>query len=403
MALGRSVRISLLIGTGHFLSHFYQLCLPPLFLVWQRAFGVSFAEVGLSVAVMAAAAAALQTPVGFWVDRHGPRRFLVGGAALMTVSIALMGFATAYWQIVALALFSGVGNSVIHPADYAILSASIERERMGRAFALHTFAGNLGFAAAPPTMAGLVLAFGWRPALLIVGVLGIPLVVAILLQSGILAGATPPRHEAVSVPGPSGRHLLLSRAMLFFFGFYLLGSMAAAGMSSWLVTVLHTVKGVDLAVAAVALTAYLAGTTAGVLVGGWLADHTPRHRLLTSILYTLSAALTLTVAVLPVGGGLAIVLLLAAGLTNGATRTPRDLMLRARVPPGEIGKVFGFVSAGLPLGSALVPVPFGFLIDHGLPELVLVLIAVLLMASIACMSAATSAGARRGLARVAAE
>jgi MFS family permease len=191
--------------------------------------------------------------------------------------------------------------------------------------------------------------------------------------------------------------------MLFFFGFYLLGSMAGAGISSWLVTVLHAVKGVDLAVAAVALTAYLSGTTAGVLVGGWLADRTPRHRLLTSTLLTLSAALTLSVAVLPVGGGPAILLLLAAGFAGGATRTPRDMMLKARVPPGEIGKVFGFVSAGLPLGSALTPVPFGFLIDHGRPELVLVLVAVLLMASIACMTAATSAAARAGLAPVAAE
>jgi len=33
-----------------------------------------------------------------------------------------VGFATAYWQVVGLALLSGVGNSVIHPADYAILS-----------------------------------------------------------------------------------------------------------------------------------------------------------------------------------------------------------------------------------------------------------------------------------------
>ena len=38
-----------------------------------------------------------------------------------------------------------------------------------------------------------------------------------------------------------------------------------------------------------------------------------------------------------------------------------------------MGKVFGFVCAGLPLGSALTPVPFGFLIDRGHPELILVL------------------------------
>ena len=63
-ALGRDARVNALLGAGHFLSHFYQLCLPPLFVVWQKAFAVSFAELGLAVAVMAAAAL-MQTPMGF--------------------------------------------------------------------------------------------------------------------------------------------------------------------------------------------------------------------------------------------------------------------------------------------------------------------------------------------------
>jgi len=78
--IGRDARINLLITTGHFLSHFYQLCLPPLFLVWQRQFDISFAELGLSVVLMTGTAAVLQTPVGFLVDRYGARPFLIGGA-----------------------------------------------------------------------------------------------------------------------------------------------------------------------------------------------------------------------------------------------------------------------------------------------------------------------------------
>ena len=58
----RDARINLLISTGHFLSHFYQLCLPPLFLVWQRQFDISFAELGLTVVLMTGTAAVLQTP-----------------------------------------------------------------------------------------------------------------------------------------------------------------------------------------------------------------------------------------------------------------------------------------------------------------------------------------------------
>jgi MFS family permease len=63
-------------------------------------------------------------------------------------------------------------------------------------------------------------------------------------------------------------------------------------------------------------------------------------------------------------------------------------MLKDAAPPGQIGKVFGFVSAGLPLGSAVTPVPFGFLIDRGHPELVLVLVAVILLLSLFCAGSA---------------
>ena len=112
--IGRDAQVNALLGAGHFLSHFYQLCLPPLFIAWQKAFDVSFPELGLAMAVMSAAAAVMQTPMGFLVDRYGARPFLVGGTLMMTLSIAAMGLATAYWQLVGLALLSGVGNSVIH-------------------------------------------------------------------------------------------------------------------------------------------------------------------------------------------------------------------------------------------------------------------------------------------------
>src|SRR5438045_7192038 len=123
-SISRDTRVNALIGSGHFLSHYYQLCLPPMFIVWQQSFGVSFAELGLAMALMSATTAVVQAPVGFLVDRYGARRFLIGGTLVMTMSIAAMGLATAFWQIVLLAMLSGIGNSVIHPADYAILSAS---------------------------------------------------------------------------------------------------------------------------------------------------------------------------------------------------------------------------------------------------------------------------------------
>ena len=402
MALSRTTRVNFLLGNGHFLSHFYSLCLPPLFLAWQSAFGVSFAELGLAVALMSGASALLQTPIGFLVDRYGARPFLIGGALLMSLCITAMGFATGFWQILLLAPLSGMGNSVFHPADYAILSGSVDKDRMGRAFALHTFSGNLGFAAAPPVMALLATTMGWRASLIMVGLLGVPVVVSIMLQSSILKDQA--RHEpAHAGAAPSGRALLMSRTMLLFFGFFLLGSMAGSGVQAWLITILHTVKGMALEVASSALTGYMAGSTVGVLVGGWFADTYKRHVLSFAVILTIvSAALTLAVNWTPVSGVAVITLMFASGLALGASRTPRDVMLKDAAPPGQMGKVFGFVSAGLPLGSALTPVPFGFLIDRGHPELILVFVAVLLLASLLCVGTARST-ARRTPATVAAE
>jgi MFS transporter, FSR family, fosmidomycin resistance protein len=398
--ISRDMRVNLLIGTGHFLSHFYQLCLPPLFLVWQDQFKVSFAELGLAPVVMAVMAALMQTPYGFLVDRFGARRFLIGNTLVMSIAIALMAFATAYWQILILAMISGAANAVYHPADYSILAGSIRKERMGQAFALHTFTGNAGFALAPPVVAILLAFIGWRDALLVLGLLGVPVAAAILWQSSILQEQARGEKKA---GGMTLSKLLLDRTLILFFLFFLCGSMAGSGVQAWLITILHEQKGIALALASTALTAYMIGTSAGVLLGGWLVDRWKRFiTLFVAGLTIFSAALILLVGVLPVGSAAAITIMFFSGAALGASRTPRDIMLKDAAPPGEIGKVFGFVSSGLPLGGALTPVPFGYLIDHGRAEWVLVLAAGILVASILCMGTAR-ASARSDAAIAAAE
>lgn len=390
---GPDTRVNLLLGSGHFLSHFYQLCLPPVFIAWQQAFDVSFAELGLVMAVMSATAGLLQTPMGFLVDRFGARPFLIGGTLLMTLSISAMGFATAYWQVVGLALLSGVGNSVFHPADYAILSGSIDPARLGRSFAFHTFSGSIGFAAAPPTTAALTLALGWRGALIFVGLLGLPVVAMILRQSRILIDQArrPPSRVAEHA---SGAGLLLSRSVLMFFAFFMMTAMAGAGIQSWLITILHQVHGLPVAAAASALTGYMVGQIGGVLVGGWLADRTDRHLPFVVGLTIGAAALLLLVGVVSLAEPATIGALFVCGLMTGARNTPRDVMVKDAAPPGQMGKVFGFVSSGMSLGAAIMPVPYGMIIDAGRPDLVLVVAAILLLVSLLC-----AGGARVGFRR----
>lgn len=394
--MAREFRVNLLISMGHSLSHFYILCLPPMFLVWQQEFDASFAELGLAIVVLNIVSAALQTPLGFLVDRFGAKPFLIGGTLVMGLAMAAMSLATAYWQILVLGALAGVGIAVFHPADYSILAGSIARERIGRAFALHTFSGNVGFALAPPVIAGLMLFMGWRGAILVAGLAALPVVAAVIWQRDILQDEA--RRDKKKEGRLTFRDLLFDRTMMLFFMFFMLGAMAGGGIQAWLITVLHQVKGVELALASAALTAYMIGSASGVLLGGWATDAVKsKHRLLGIVigLTGASALVTFIVGVSPVGGLVAIIMMLVSGLCAGGSRTPRDVMLKDAAPPGEIGKVFGYISASLPLGSALVPVPMGLLIDHGHPELVLVLSAGMLAASLVCIGPARGLIIRR--------
>jgi MFS transporter, FSR family, fosmidomycin resistance protein len=53
----------------------------------------------------------------------------------------------------------------------------------------------------------------------------------------------------------------------------------------------------------------------------------------------------------------------------------RDMIVREVTPPGEFGKVFGFVTTGFNIGGIISPLIFGTIMDHGSPKLVFLLVA----------------------------
>jgi FSR family fosmidomycin resistance protein-like MFS transporter len=173
-----------------------------------------------------------------------------------------------------------------------------------------------------------------------------------------------------------------------FFAFFMVSAMAGAGISSWLITILHQVHGLAIEAASSSLTGYMVGMIGGVLIGGWVADRTERHLPFVVVLTVGAAALLLLVGVVSFAELPTIAVLFAAGLMTGASRTPRDVMVKDAAPPGQIGKVFGFVSSGMSLGGAIMPVPYGMIIDAGRPDLVLVVVAGLLLLSLLCAGGA---------------
>jgi MFS transporter, FSR family, fosmidomycin resistance protein len=134
-----------LVGGAHSISHFFQLAVPVLFPLIKDEFDVGYAELGLLATLFYAASGLCQSASGFVVDSLGARRLLFAGIGLLCGSILLCGFAPSYPALAVLMILAGVGNSVFHPADYAILNASIrEAGSAGPTASIHSAATSVG-------------------------------------------------------------------------------------------------------------------------------------------------------------------------------------------------------------------------------------------------------------------
>jgi FSR family fosmidomycin resistance protein-like MFS transporter len=357
-----------LVSTGHFFSHFYLLLLPPLFPVLREQFGVGFTELGLALTTYSIATALTQVPSGYIVDRYGARRLLIAGLLLESAVIAGIGLFTTFSAFIVLLAIAGIANSVYHPADYSILNRAVDKSRMGRAFSIHTFAGYLGEAVAPATILALMVWLDWRTAMVVCGVSGGLVATIMAFNSGLLDEASPARTERQEHARGGGLHLLISlpivMGLLFFVGIAITGR----GITGFGVSALTELHSVSLAGAAALLSCYLFAMPVGVLLGGWVADRTSRHGAFAAMCFVVVAVQMFAVAAFPMPLVLIGTLFGIAGLFSGMVAPSRDMLIRSITPPGETGKVFGFVSTGYNIGGIMGPPLFGYLLDHHTPQ-----------------------------------
>ena len=369
-----------LIGIAHFFSHFYIYLLPPLFPMLKDALGVSYTELGLMMTVFSGTTGLTQIPFGFLVDRFGARAILIGGLAVEGLAFLLIGFAGGYWTILALLVVAGAANGVYHPADYAILSGSVSGKRMGRAFSLHTFAGNAGFALAPPAIVLLSTLIGWQAGLALCGAAGIVMAGLLILYARHLRDVRRPRAAAEQ---SSGLQLLLSPPILLCLLFFTMLALGSSGLASFFIVAIGQLHDVPVAVATAALTAYLVASSIGVLIGGFIADRTVRHNLVAAICFLSTAVMIAAIGALSLPVIALILLMIVQGLMHGAIMPSRDMIVRSVTPAGAFGKVFGFVTSGFSIGGIAAPPIFGWILDQSQPEWVFFGIAGIMLCSMA--------------------
>lgn len=384
--LSRDLKVIGLVGSAHVVSHFFQLALPPLFPILKDDLGVSYAALGLLSTVFFIASAVTQPAMGFLVDRIGARPVLIIGITLLGLSYLMMGLLPTYPAFVVLAAIGGVGNSVFHPADYSILTASVSERRLGRAYSAHTVGGNVGWTLAPIVMIALATVIGWQGALISIGIAGLALG-AFLTWRGSLLRDESDAHRRSKGDGDGGSRttgfaFLFNASILASFIFFMFLAMGQFGIQAFSVTALNTVYGVDLALAGSALTTYLAAGAIGTIVGGVAADRVRDPGMIVAVTFAITALIFVAMGGLELPFWAMFTGFALTGFAMGIAMPSRDLIVKRATPAGATGRVFGFVYSGLDIGGTITPVLFGTFMDLGRPHWLYHTVALLIFAAI---------------------
>ena len=150
---------------------------------------------------------------------------------------------------------------------------------------------------------------------------------------------------------------------------------------------LGAIHGTSAEVANIGLSGFLLFSAAGVLLGGIIADRTPHHERVAAVGFAFTSTMAVLLGWVDMPTVMLIFVMCVGGLLNGIIQPSRDMMVRAVTPPGSFGKVFGFVTTGFNLGGMVAPLAFGWLMDHGQPRAIyLVVILFILLALVTCMT-----------------
>ena len=397
-SLRSDVTVISLVGCAHGTSHFFHLMLPPLFPWFMRDFGLGYAQAGLLMTTFFVISSIGQAIAGIWVDRFGAHRVLCAGVGLLTVSGVLVSVAPNFFALLGAAAVAGVGNSVFHPADFALLNRRVSPPRLGHAFSMHGLSGNVGWAVSTIVMLALATAFGWRAAGLGAALFGAASLTLLiwkrdLLQYELQSALKPAGHAnkdgqagAAATPAPSTWRFLRASLVWFAFAFFFFSTFGFGALQNFAPSLLRDLYGLSITAATSALTIYLIGSSMGLVWGGFLAKPGNLHERYVAAALASGAALALLLSFGALVGWMVLPIMALMGFAIGIAGPSRDLLVRtatkARLGEGSFGRVYGMVYSGLDVGLALSPIVFGLLLDNNHPKLVFVGISISLVMAI---------------------
>jgi MFS transporter, FSR family, fosmidomycin resistance protein len=361
--------------SAHALHDGYTDLIYVLLPIWQTEFGLGYAELGLLRGLFSGTMAGFQIPSGLIAERLGTAPVLALGTALAGTGYCLAGASAGFGLLVVALFIGGLGASVQHPLASSLMARAFSGPRSMKALGTYNFAGDIGKMTVPAAAALLLVVMSWRPALALLGAIGLLAAVAIFLLTPRYGAETSSHAAQTHGKGtaPGARHrfafpILLSIGML--------DSATRMGFLLFLPFVL-TAKGASVPVIGLALTLVFAGGAAGKLVCAFIGA---RIGAIATVWLTEGLTALGIAALLPLGLEAALLLLPVIGVALNGTSSVLYGSVPDLVRSERRARAFSVFYTGTIGSGALAPVLYGVLGDAlGVPTALIVVAAIVLL------------------------
>lgn len=358
-----------IISTVYFFVYFHRVAPSVIVPDLVEDFGADATALGLMASMYFYPYAFEQPIVGYLSDKLGPRRVVGLWSLGATAGCALFALAPSLgWAAAGRALIGlGVGGVFI-PAMKAF-SQWFPRKEFSGVLGLFLAIGNLGALFATTPLAWMAQQMGWRITFLMLGAITFTLAITILAkvkdQPECLQMEETRENGSEAELGQMRKVVCSSRFWILFWLFF--GVFGAYGtlQSLWATPFIMSRLGLERLQASIINMLLPIGLIVGAPLLGRLADRMARNRV--ELLLAVASAQCLIWIILALGLGSGIIfissLFLCLGVAAGGLATSFWGVVRAATPTRYLGITTGLLNPAPFLGSALMQVLTGAILD----------------------------------------
>lgn len=204
----QAIIVFLVFAFAYFLSALVRAITATLSPTFTREFGLNAGDLGLLAGGYFFGFAAMQWPMGHWLDCHGPKKAELGLLLLAVLGCAGFAWADSFLGLLAARVVIGMGVSACLMAPLTAYRRWYSPASQLRANSWMLMTGSLGMVAATLPVQWVMPLTGWRILFIALALLLALAMVLIALQVPRLQlhppGETPTQASAVAPPSPSG-------------------------------------------------------------------------------------------------------------------------------------------------------------------------------------------------------